>query len=624
MTKIPFLQRIQQDTPLLGDGAMGTLLHARGNLPMDECFEALNLNNPDLVAGIHQEYVAAGANMIETNTFGANAYKLTAYGLADKVTEINTTAVELAKWAAARRDDVYILGSVGPLGVRVEPFGKLSKVDARAAFTEQLSALAAAGVDAFLLETFTDHGELLEALTAARAVAPDKPVIAQMTFNGDNRTLVGYLPGRVADELKRAGADVIGVNCSGGPEQITRIVEMMRRSVPTAVYSAMPNAGFPESIGGRVLYHASADYFADAAVNMRAAGASLVGGCCGTTPEHIAAMRTALDAPIPADIQIDFGDTGEPDDPAPIERQPTELAYRLANGQFTVTVEMTPPRSTNPEKLIKAGALLRDAGAHLLDIADSPAAKMRMSPWAVCQVLQSEVGLETILHFPTRGRNLLRIQGDLLASHALGLRNLFVTMGDPTKIGDYPEAMDAFDIAPSALISVISQQMNHGEDIGGNSIGGATSFTVGCALNMFADDLDRELRVLDKKLQAGADFALGQAVFRPELIERFHTAYEDHFGASFTLPVIMGIMPLYSLKQARYLHNEVPGITIPNTIFKRLEDAGDEAPAEGVKIARELLAAVKDKVQGAYIIPALGRYHLAAEVADAVNVPAMR
>ncbi len=621
MTKTPFLDRIQQDTPLLGDGAMGTLLHARGNLPIDECFEALNLNDPDLVASIHREYITAGSDMIETNTFGANVYKLAEYGLADKVTEINTAAVELVQWAAARRDDVYILGSVGPLGVRMRPFGKLSKADARAAFTEQLGALAKAGVDAFLLETFTDHGELLEAVAAARAVAPDVPVIAQMTFNGDDRTLVGYLPGRVADELYRAGADVIGVNCSGGPTQITRVVEMMRRSVPDAVYSAMPNAGFPESVGGRVIYHASADYFGDAAVNMRAAGATLVGGCCGTTPDHIAAMRAALDAPLPTDIQIQVGETGEADDEEIIEKQPTELAYRLANGQFTVTVEMTPPRSTNPEKLLKAGALLRDAGAHLLDIADSPAAKMRMSPWAVCQVLQSEVGLETILHFPTRGRNLLRVQGDLLASHALGLRNLFVTMGDPTKIGDYPEAMDAFDIAPSALIEVISKQMNRGEDIGGNSIGGATSFTVGCALNMFADDLDRELRVLDKKLTAGADFALGQPVFRPELMERFHTAYEQRFGESFKLPVIMGIMPLYSLKQARYLHNEVPGINIPDPIFKRLEDAGDDAPAEGVKIARELLRAVKDKVQGAYIIPALGRYHLAAEVVDAVNAP---
>ena len=271
--------------------------------------------------------------------------------------------------------------------------------------------------------------------------------------------------------------------------------------------------------------------------------------------------------------------------------------------------------------MLKAGALLRDAGAHLLDIADSPAAKMRMSPWALCQVLQSEVGIETILHFPTRGRNLLRVQGDLLASHALGLRNLFVTMGDPTKIGDYPEAMDAFDIAPSALIKVISQQMNQGEDIAGNSIGGGTSFTVGCALNMFADDLDRELNVLEKKMNAGADFALGQAVFRPELIERFHTAYEERFGEPFTLPVLMGIMPLYSLRQARYLHNEVPGIHIPDHIFKRLEDAGDKAPAEGVKIARELLRAVKDRVQGAYIIPAIGRYHLAAEVVDAVHTP---
>jgi methionine synthase I (cobalamin-dependent)/5,10-methylenetetrahydrofolate reductase len=622
MTRIPLLQRIHQGDPLLSDGAMGTLLHARGNLPLDECFEALNLNDPDLVANIHQEYVRAGANLIETNTFGANVYKLTEYGMADKVEEINKAAVDLAKWAAARQEDVYVVGSVGPLGIRMKPFGKLSKADARDAFEGQMRPLAEAGVEAFLLETFTDHGELLEAIAAARAVAPDVPVIAQMTFNGDNRTLLGYLPGRVADELNRAGADVIGVNCSGGPAQITRIVEMMRRSVPDAVYSAVPNAGFPESVGGRVIYHASADYFADAAVNMRAAGATIVGGCCGTTPGHIAAMRSALDNPPPTLVPVEVGESTSDDAPETDKRQPTELAYRLANGQFTVTVEMTPPRGHNVEKLVKAGALLRDAGAHLLDIADSPAAKMRMSPWAVCQVLQANVGLETILHFPTRGRNLLRVQGDLLASHALGLRNLFVTMGDPTRIGDYPEAMDAFDIAPSALIDVISHQMNAGTDIAGNSIGVATSFTVGCALNMFADDLDRELRVLEKKLNAGADFALGQAVFRPELIERFHTAYEKRFGEPFTLPVIMGIMPLYSSKQASYLHNEVPGIVITDEIFKRLEDAGDDAPQEGVRIATELLRAVQDKVQGAYIIPALGRYQLAAQVIDAVHVPA--
>lgn len=621
MTKTPFLERIQQDMPLLGDGAMGTLLHGRGNLPIDECFEALNVSDPDLVAQIHREYVEAGANIIETNTFGANVYKLTEYGLGDKVEEINRAAVELAQWATARRDDVYVVASIGPLGVRMKPFGKLPKAEARAAFQQQMSALNAVGVDAFLLETFTDHGELLEAIAAARAVNPAVPVIAQMTFAGDDRTLLGYLPGRVADELRRAGADVIGVNCSGGPAQITRMLELMRQSVPDAIYSAMPNAGFPENVGGRVLYPASADYFADAALQLRDMGASVIGGCCGTTPKHIAAMRAALDDPQREHIAVQ---TPEPNDETSdtTQEQPTELAYRLANGQFTVTVEVTPPRGYDMEKLINAGNLLREAGAHLLDIADSPAAKMRMSPWAVCSVLQSQVGLETILHFPTRGRNLLRVQGDLLAAHALGLRNLFVTMGDPTKIGDYPDAMDAFDIAPSKLIGLIAGEMNHGKDLAGNSIGRPTSFTVGCALNMFADDLEREMNVLDKKLNSGASFALGQAVFEPEKIERFHEAYEARNGEPFTLPVLMGIIPLYSLKQARFLNNEVPGISIPEAILKRMEDAGDDAAAEGVKIAQEILSAVKDKVQGAYIIPAFGRYHLAAEVIDAVRVPA--
>ncbi|MEL6151699.1 MAG: bifunctional homocysteine S-methyltransferase/methylenetetrahydrofolate reductase, partial [Chloroflexota bacterium] len=532
----------------------------------------------------------------------------------------NRAAVDLARWAAARKD-VYIVASVGPLGVRVKPFGKLPKEDARAAFKQQMTALNDAGIDAFLLETFTDHGELLEAIAAAREVAPDVPIIAEMTFNSDNRTMLGYLPGRVADELYRSGADVIGVNCSGGPQHITRVLELMRQSVPDAIYSAMPNAGFPQSISGRVLYPASADYFADAAVQLRDTGATVIGGCCGTTPAHIAAMRQALDNPRTATPEIDITEP-HPETEEGIPEQPTELAYRLANGQFTVTVEVTPPRSYSMEKLLAAGALLRDAGAHLLDVADSPAAKMRMSPWAVSQVLQSQIGLEAILHFPTRGRNLLRVQGDLLAAHAIGLRNLFVTMGDPTKIGDYPDAMDSFDIAPSKLIGLIAQGMNSGEDLAGNSIGKPTSFTVGCALNMFADDLERELKVLDKKLEAGAHFALGQAVFEPRKIEQFHTAYEQRNGEPFKLPVLMGIMPLYSVRQARFLDNEVPGINIPDRIFKRLESAGDDAPGEGVKIAQELLRDVKDMVQGAYIIPALGRYNMAAEVIDAVRVPA--
>lgn len=621
MAKTPLLERLRQGTPLLGDGAMGTLLHARGNLPLDGCFEALNLHNPDLVQQVHREYIDAGADLIETNTFGASIYKLAEYGLADQVDAINRAGVALVRAAIADHPRVYVIGSIGPLGVRVKPFGKLSKAEARAAFVQQMRALNAEGVDAFLLETFTDHGELLEALAAAREVNPAVPVIAQMTFNSDDRTQLGYLPGRVADELHRAGADVVGVNCSGGPMQIARVIDLMRKSVPSAIYSAFPNAGFPENIGGRVLYPASADYFAESAVTLRGLGATVIGGCCGTTPSHIAAMRAALDNPTRETVRLYIQDTAN-DEPQNGQDQPTELAYRLANKQFTVTVEITPPRGYDMEKLLEAGALLRDAGAHLLDVADSPAAKMRMSPWAVSQVLQSHVGLEAILHFPTRGRNLLRVQGDLLAAHAIGLRNLFVTMGDPTRIGDYPDATDSFDIAPSKLIDVIAHQMNAGQDLAGNSIGRATSFTVGCALNMFAEDLDNELRVLDKKLESGSHFALGQPVFEPEKIERFLEAYLQRNGTAFELPVLMGIMPLYSLKQALYLHNEVPGIRIPNAIFKRLEDAGDNAPQEGVKIAQELVRAVKDKVQGAYIIPASGRYQQAAEVIDAVSMPA--
>ncbi len=618
-----FIEKLKGGEPLLGDGAMGTLLHERANLPLDACFEALNVEAPDLVADMHREYVAAGADLIETNTFGANNYKLASYGLADKVAEINRAGVELARWAIARHENVYVIGSVGPLGVPMRPFGRLDPTEVRRAFTEQIGALVEAGIEALLLETFTDHGELLQALGATRDLAPDLPVITQMTFNADDRTVLGYLPGRVADELYRAGADVIGVNCSGGPSQIVRVLGKMRASVPDATYSAMPNAGFPESVGGRVLYPATADYFADAALTLQATGATIVGGCCGTTPEHIRAMREALDDPARAKPALQVVDQGEADDddPAP-DRRPTELAYRMASDKFTVTVEVAPPRSYNMEKLLNAGRLLRDAGAHLLDVADSPAAKMRMSPWAVCQVLQSEVGLETVLHFPTRGRNLLRVQGDLLAAHALGLRNLFVTMGDPTKIGDYPEATDSFDIPPSQLIGLIAQGMNKGIDLAGNSIGNPTDFTVGCALNMFADDLDREMRVLGKKLASGAHFALGQAVFEPHKVEVFHKAYEASTGASFKLPVLIGIMPLYSLKQAQYLHNEVPGIRIPEGIFKRLEDAGDNAPAEGVRIAQEILRAVQGMVQGAYIIPAFGRYNLAAEVIDAVAVSA--
>ncbi len=623
MTKTPFLQRLTEPAPLLADGAMGTLLHQRG-AEIDACFEALNLNQPELMQSVHRDYIEAGARLIETNTFGANRLKLAEYGLADQIEAINRAAVAHvrdAAMAAGLADEVYIAGSVGPLASRMRPYGRIKPEEAHAAFAEQFTILADAGVDAFLLETFSDHAEILEALAAARAVAPAVPIICQMTFAPDNRTLLGYQPARVAHELHFAGADVIGVNCSGGPNQIAMILHQMHQAVPSAFVSAMPNAGFPEAVGGRVMYPATADYFGDYALTFAATGAKIIGGCCGTTPAHIKAMHTALNDPHRTAPYVQVMETNAEDEEH-MPHHPTSLAQRLADGKFTVTVEIAPPRSFTVEKLLNSARMLRDAGANLLDVADTPAARMRMSPWAVCHVVQAQVGIETVLHFPTRGRNLLRIQGDLLAAHAMDLRNLFVTMGDPTKIGDYPDAMDQYDIVPSKLIALIKHKMNFGEDLGGSSIGRPTGFTVGCALNMFADDLDREIKVLGNKLEAGADFALGQSVFEPHKVELFLKRYEEITGEAFTLPVLMGILPLYSLRHAKFLHNEVPGISIPDSIMKRMEDAGDNAPQEGVKIAQELLRDVQGMVAGAYIIPAFGKYHLAAEVIDAVAIPA--
>ncbi len=616
MGKLPFLERLQQPNPILADGAMGTMLHHHG-ASFTGSFEELNHTDPAKVADIHRAFVAAGSELLETNTFSANRYKL-----AHDVTEVNQAAVNVVRGVIAEsgRDNIYIAGAVGPLGVRLKPYGRVKPEDARAAFAEQISALAGAGVDAIILETFADLAEILEALNAAREVAPDLPVICQMTFAPDDRTLLGQLPGSAARALRDAGAKIIGVNCSGGPSQIARVFQTMRQSAPGLLYSAMPNAGFPESIGGRVMYPATVSYFADYALTFKAMGANIIGGCCGTTPEHIAAMRQALDDPTRELPQIQIIELPADDEEVTPER-PTELADKLARGHFIVSVEMKPPRSYQPQKLLTAAQLLQDAGADVINVADSPTARMRMSPWAICHVLQSRLSIETILHFPTRGRNLLRVQGDLLAAHTLGLRNLFVVMGDPTKIGDYPQAMDNYDVAPSALIGIIKHKLNNGTDEAGNSIGQPTSFTVGCALNMCANDIDHEIGLLRKKLENGADFALGQAVFEPQRIVQFRHRYEEIEGKPFTLPVLMGVMPLYSARHATYLNNEVPGIVIPDTIMQRIEAAGEDAPQEGVRIARELVTEMQslNVIQGAYIIPAFGHYDLAADIIDVIR-----
>jgi homocysteine S-methyltransferase len=620
MAKVPFRERLEQGI-ILADGAMGTMLHIQQHLPIDTCFDILNLTDPASVASIHRSYIEAGAEIIETNTFSANIYKLSSCDLQDQCAQINQTGVELVRRMinASFRDDIYVAGSVGPLGGRLAPFGRITPEEAFAAFTIQTKALIEAGADLLVFETFSDVKEITEAINAAHAVDGKIPIIAQMTFTRDDRTVLGDTPAQVARILHGLGVDVIGVNCSSGPAQLLRVLQLMHSAVPEARFSVMPNAGWPETAGGRVMYPATPDYFGDYAVAFKNLGACVVGGCCGTTPAHTHAMRVALDNPqypVPSFVSVSEVHEAIVSD---VPEQPTLLARKLAAGQFVVTVEMPPPRSFTAQKVIASAELLRESGVDVINVSDSPMARMRMSPWAVCHLVQHHVGLETVLHFPTRGRNLLRVQGDLLAAHALQIRNLFVVMGDPTIIGDYPDAFDTHDIAPSALIKMIKQNLNQGIDQAGNSIGQPTSFRVGCALNINAHDLDHEIKLLRKKMDAGADFALTQPTFDPGVLERFLETYAAQYGP-LTLPVLVGILPLFGSRHAAFLHNEVPGIDIPEIIRTRIDQAGEDASKEGVCIAQELLIAVKDMAQGVYIMPAFGRYDLAANVVDALEL----
>jgi methionine synthase I (cobalamin-dependent)/5,10-methylenetetrahydrofolate reductase len=614
----PLFAWLESTTPVLLDGAMGTELHSRG-FNFDDCLDDLNRSAPDVVLAIHRAYLQAGAQIIETNTFGANRFKLDGHGLEAHVTDINAAAVELARRAVAESGQLALVaGSVGPLGVRLEPFGRVRAEQAFDAFKEQISALVDAGVDLLVLETHSDLYELQEAVRAARAIT-DLPLVASMTFTRDDRTLLGDTAHHVAEALAVSGADIIGANCSEGPAQLLRLVGKMQAAAPGLPLSVMPNAGWPERVADRIMYPATPDYFSDFAQQAALAGVQLIGGCCGTTPEHIAAMRRALDrlpdgdypATLVAEVEHGNGDEHEPG-------PPTELADRLASGRFVIAVEMDPPRGFSTHKVLAGAHLLANAGADVINVADSPMARMRMSPWAVCQLIQREVGVETVLHFPTRGRNLLRVQGDLLASHALGVRNVFVVMGDPTAVGDYPEAMDNYDLVPTGLIKLVKRNFNAGVDHAGADIGGATSFFVGCALNLAAQELDREIALLRKKIDSGADFALTQPVFDPNTAARFFDAYAERFGP-LELPVLVGILPLYNDRHAAFLHNEVPGIVIPEPLRVRVQQAGRSARDEGVRIAVELLEALRPHASGMYLMPPFGRYDIGADIVETIQ-----
>lgn len=613
-----FLDILSSQT-ILADGAMGTMLHTRG-VGFDKCFDELNLTNPSAVAEIHREYIEAGAQLIITNTFGANRFKLSKHGFQDDVAEINKASVDLAKRVvAASFKDVLVAGDVGPLGVRIAPFGRVQPEEAREAFAEQIKALADAGVDAIVIETFSDLYEIREAIKAAKQTCA-LPVVASVTFTRDDRTLLGDEPMKVARTLRDAGADVIGVNCSGGPAQLLRILKQMKHAAPDAKFWVKPNAGWPEQVGGRIMYPADADYFGDYALSFREAGATIVGGCCGTTPQHVAAMKKALDSSAQSSSVIQISEVFETSEISDIE-PPTQFAQKLERGEFAISVEMDPPRGLSTHKLLAGASLLADAGADVINVADSPMARMRMSAWAVCDLVQRKVGVETTIHFPTRGRNLLRVQGDLLAAHALGIRNVFVVMGDPTAIGDYPEAMDNYDLVPSGLIKLIKQGFNEGIDHSGTSIGQPTNFFVGAALNLCPPDVDNEIKNLHRKVKAGADFFLTQPVYRADDGPKLLEAYEAKHG-KLNKPILVGILPLVSGKHASFLHNEVPGISIPAETRKRIEAAGDEGVKAGVEIAVELVEQVKPWAGGAYVMPQFHKYDMVAEIIEVVKVKA--
>ncbi|HXV42158.1 MAG TPA: bifunctional homocysteine S-methyltransferase/methylenetetrahydrofolate reductase, partial [Anaerolineae bacterium] len=542
----PFLQKLDAQ-PLLCDGAMGTIIYNKG-IPFERCFDALNLNNPAMIAEIHRAYIDAGASVIETNTFGANRFKLGEHGLADKVAEINGAGVRLARRVVdASFKEVFIAGSVGPLGPRLAPLGRLSAAEARAAFRDQIAALVEAGADLIVFDTFTDLFELVEAVFAAREVSADIPLVAQLTFTDDGRTPLGHTPQKVAATLADLPIDVIGANCSVGPAGVLRTLQALAKALPAgARLSAQPNAGWPERAGGRIMYTSPPEYFGDYALAFVEAGARLVGGCCGTTPEHITHMRAALDDPARHAPHLLRLPGDEPHLAGPADTlPPTRLARRLAAGEFVVGVEMSPPKGFSAERVLAGASTLQAAGATVINVADSPRSRMRMSPWAVCHLIQTQLQFETVLHFPTRGRNILRVQGDLLAAHALDVRNIFVVMGDPTNIGEYPEALDSYDVVPTGLIKLLKQGFNQGVDYGGEPIAQPTNFLIGCALDPRPADVAREIKVLRQKIENGADFALTQPIYDPADLTQFVARYEADYGP-LTLPILAGVLPLYN------------------------------------------------------------------------------
>ncbi len=614
----PFVERLGRGV-ILCDGAMGTLLYERG-IPFDTCFDEVNLSHPSLVVDIHREYIAAGSEIIETNSFGANRFKLEQFGLSGQVREINRKAARNAREAREiSGQPVLVAGSVGPTGRTLPPIGTANPDQVRAAFREQISALLEGGVDLLIIETIPSLAEMTEAIHAAREVS-DLPIVAQMTFTRDGRTIGGSSPREVVATLGELAPNVIGVNCSVGPRHTMEVLTSFRRIAGAKVHiSGQPNAGWPMDVGGRVIYPSSPEYFAQYAREAADEGLAIVGGCCGTTPTHIRSMREALDSlrivqPGREQDRIELGQTRQRELLAP--DGPTTFAQKLGS-EFVVSVEIDPPKGLNPRKSLAGAQLLKDSGVDFINIADSPMARVRMSALTLCYLIQNHVGVETILHFTTRDRNLMGLQSDLIGAHALGVRNIIALTGDPPSLGDYPNATPVYDVDSIGLVRVI-KSFNQGVDAAGASIGQMASFTVAVAADPTRPDLEEEARRLNRKVEAGADLIMTQPVFDISIWTTFENMYTSMFG-EIAVPVLLGVLPLQSHRHAEFLHNEVPGITLTNEARERMRIAGSEGRKEGVRLAQELLRSARDVVHGVYIMPSFGRYEVAAEVLDVLG-----
>jgi homocysteine S-methyltransferase len=602
--------------PLLCDGAMGTLLYARG-VPLDRCFDVLNLKDARLVQSVHADYIAAGADCIETNTFGANRFKLAAHGLADEVRIINLHGAKLARDVRESTGrDVFVLGSIGPIGKYLAPLGPVTSDEARAGFREQAEALLEGGVDGFVVETFSDLTEIALAIEAIRAVT-ELPIVAQMAFSEDRVTFTGATPAEVARALRGLGVDAMGANCSVGSSVLYDVLEQMIPEAGGVPLAIQPNAGLPSRIGERLMYLSSPTYMADWAGRMVDAGARLVGGCCGTTPQHVAAMRDVLDRkrpaarPAPAPIHVRPPERAET--AIRTAPPPTTLERKLTAGEFVVTVELDPPRGHAVEKLIQGAKLLRERGVEVVDINDGSLGRIRMAVLPTAILVREATGLDISMHFTCRDRNLMGIQADLLGAYALGVRNVLAMTGDPPRAGDYVNATAVFDVDAIGLLEVI-RRMNEGQDATGNSIGEPTAFWVGAALDPAAPDLEREAERFHRKIEAGARWVQTQPVYDLEVLDRFLARTGPP-----PVPILVGVLPLHSFRHAEFLHNEVPGITIPDHVRARLKAAGDGALRIGIETAQRLVEEIRRRFAGAYLMPSFGRFEVVAEVLDAVR-----